>query len=291
LPVRKVGEDCYQWGNQKVYCGKDAKQKAILQGIAIENTGWKEAEEIDLDDIPPIGIVFPVHFTEIKENIVYIHNHYLIGKTQQGFWRVWNLDDNAYIGNNYTTFPLWRKYSDWRKKNEDAKLVDMIDLEDSIALADWQYEQALKNADKFWNGNDSLSTTFITKGKRRTLQYKMTDEEQKMRRHPNRSSEWIPNRIITEYAEVIKQDMPCPTCGKKRFSSMVEAERHHFYCEKYGIQPQNGLYFTTMELAMVEQGLITKESDTTTQALWITGIAVILGMTIPYFLDSRGNKV
>ncbi|MHA1138384.1 MAG: DUF5754 family protein [Candidatus Thorarchaeota archaeon] len=44
MPVRQVGKDCYQWGNQKKYCGPDAKQKAILQGIAIENTGWKEAE-------------------------------------------------------------------------------------------------------------------------------------------------------------------------------------------------------------------------------------------------------
>ena len=44
MPVRKVGKDCYQWGNQKKYCGPDAKRKAILQGIAIENTGWSEAE-------------------------------------------------------------------------------------------------------------------------------------------------------------------------------------------------------------------------------------------------------
>ena len=44
LPVRKVSDNCYQWGNQKVYCGKDAKKKATLQGIAIRNTGWKEAE-------------------------------------------------------------------------------------------------------------------------------------------------------------------------------------------------------------------------------------------------------
>ena len=45
MPVRQVGKDCYQWGNQKKYCGPDAKQKAILQGIAIENTGWREAED------------------------------------------------------------------------------------------------------------------------------------------------------------------------------------------------------------------------------------------------------
>ena len=47
MPVRKVGKDCYQWGNQKVYCGKDAKRKATLHGVAIENTGWKEAENVN----------------------------------------------------------------------------------------------------------------------------------------------------------------------------------------------------------------------------------------------------
>tara|TARA_R110000824_G_scaffold247030_1_gene436132 strand:+ start:1089 stop:1352 length:264 start_codon:yes stop_codon:yes gene_type:complete len=46
MPVRQVGKDCYQWGNQKKYCGPNAKQKAILQGIAIENTGWSEAETV-----------------------------------------------------------------------------------------------------------------------------------------------------------------------------------------------------------------------------------------------------
>ena len=52
MPVRKVGTDCYQWGNQKVYCGKDAKQKATLQGIAIENTGWSEAEDVKVWESP-----------------------------------------------------------------------------------------------------------------------------------------------------------------------------------------------------------------------------------------------
>jgi len=49
MPVRKVSDnpDCYQWGNQKVYCGKGAKEKAIKQGIAIENTGWREAETFE----------------------------------------------------------------------------------------------------------------------------------------------------------------------------------------------------------------------------------------------------
>lgn len=43
MPVRKVGKDAYQWGKSgKVYRGKGAKKKAILQGIAIENSGYVE---------------------------------------------------------------------------------------------------------------------------------------------------------------------------------------------------------------------------------------------------------
>ena len=52
MPVRQVGKDCYQWGNQKVYCGKGAKRKATLQGVAIENTGWSEAEEVKVLESP-----------------------------------------------------------------------------------------------------------------------------------------------------------------------------------------------------------------------------------------------
>jgi hypothetical protein len=35
MPTRKVSPDCYQWGSQKKYCGKDAKKKADAQGRAI----------------------------------------------------------------------------------------------------------------------------------------------------------------------------------------------------------------------------------------------------------------
>lgn len=37
MPVKKVGKDCYQWGNTgKKYCGTGAKEKAARQGRAIE---------------------------------------------------------------------------------------------------------------------------------------------------------------------------------------------------------------------------------------------------------------
>ena len=48
MPVHKVKgkKDCYQWGNSgKVYCGKDAKQKAIKQGYAIEKSGYREKKK------------------------------------------------------------------------------------------------------------------------------------------------------------------------------------------------------------------------------------------------------
>lgn len=36
MPVKKVGKNKYQWGNEKIYEGKGAKEKAIKQGIAIK---------------------------------------------------------------------------------------------------------------------------------------------------------------------------------------------------------------------------------------------------------------
>lgn len=43
MPVRKVGKDAYQWGKSgKIYRGKGAKRKALMQGIAIEQSGYKE---------------------------------------------------------------------------------------------------------------------------------------------------------------------------------------------------------------------------------------------------------
>lgn len=42
MPVKKVGGG-YRWGKSgKIYFGKNAKRKAILQGIAIEKSGYKE---------------------------------------------------------------------------------------------------------------------------------------------------------------------------------------------------------------------------------------------------------
>ena len=75
MPVREVGKDCYQWGNQKVYCGNGAKEKAIKQGIAIENTGWMDAEETNTNwlSIFLIGIVLALsipYFLDSRGNKV-----------------------------------------------------------------------------------------------------------------------------------------------------------------------------------------------------------------------------
>lgn len=46
MPVNKVGKG-YKWGKSgKLYVGKDAKRKAIIQGYAIEHKGgYKERRQ------------------------------------------------------------------------------------------------------------------------------------------------------------------------------------------------------------------------------------------------------
>lgn len=46
MPVHRTKSGGYQWGKTgKVYYGKDAKQKAQKQGIAIRLSGWKEKKK------------------------------------------------------------------------------------------------------------------------------------------------------------------------------------------------------------------------------------------------------
>jgi len=54
--VRKVSVDCYKWGNQKVYCGDGAYDKALKQGQAIYQTGWREAENVSTISIEQLGV-------------------------------------------------------------------------------------------------------------------------------------------------------------------------------------------------------------------------------------------
>lgn len=46
MPVRKVGKDCYQWGERgKKYCGPGAKEKATKQGQAIKISQEQQKEQ------------------------------------------------------------------------------------------------------------------------------------------------------------------------------------------------------------------------------------------------------
>ncbi len=54
--MRKVSVDCYKWGNQKVYCGDGAYDKALKQGQAIYQTGWREAENVSTISIEQLGV-------------------------------------------------------------------------------------------------------------------------------------------------------------------------------------------------------------------------------------------
>ena len=384
MPVRKVGKDCYQWGNQKVYCGKGAKHKAMMQGIAIQSTGWREAEdardfakekhegqmygdkpymthvedvasgfddlhlkriaylhdvvedtdvtigeirdrfgkrvsvavdaltrrkepyfdyirrvkqnpeatqikladlhanlknnpkeslakryrkaikiltkekvfeaeEIDFNTIPDLGLTFPSALGVIGKKsdrpLWLRHGHYVIGTTNKGWWRVWDLDRNDWVGWNFSQFPLFQKYWDWLKESpEDLDYSDMESFEDAIALADWKEKANRERAESFHQGDDTLSTTFMSKTERRALKMHMSKMDKENARHPNRGSDWIPIRLIKSKAQTVREELECPTCGEKMFGTLVEAKRHHFYCNKYGFQPPNQLYFTPMSL-------------------------------------------
>ena len=250
MPVRKVGKNCYQWGNQKLYCGKDAERKAILQGIAIENTGWKEAEEINLNEAPHIGLVVPSALGGVEgKRKMWLHKgHYLIGTTDSGEWAVYDLDAQEVLGWNGITFPLSQQYWKWYEAKKITEYWHLFSLEDAITLADWSNEHDMETADDFHNGEDTLSISFMSKNQRKALRMKLNSNEREMARHGNRGSDWISNRLTIERADEVRNELECPTCGEKRFGTIVAAQRHQFYCDKYGFQPPNGLYFTPVSL-------------------------------------------
>ena len=256
-----MGQDCYQWGNQKVYCGKGAKHKAMMQGIAIQSTGWREAEEnkrdfeaeqINFKTMPDMGLVFP-HTFGVKDGksdrpLWLRHGHFVIGTDLRGMWKVWDLDRNDWVRWNFRGFPLFDRYWAWKKEDEDVDYSDIQSFEDAIALVDWKKNADLERADKFHKGDDSLAVTFMSKTERRALRMKMNGEEMKMARHPNRGVDWIPIRLVKSKAQSVREELECPCSGEKRFGTLVEAKRHQFYCEKYGFQPPNQLYFTPLSL-------------------------------------------
>ncbi len=51
-PTHAAGPGCFQWGNQKTYCGPGAEAKADRQGRAVRATGWKERNPPEMVEIP-----------------------------------------------------------------------------------------------------------------------------------------------------------------------------------------------------------------------------------------------
>ena len=421
MPVQKVGKNCYQWGNQKVYCGKDAKRKAILQGIAIENTGWKEAEDardfarekhegqmygdkpymthvedvasgfedshlreiaylhdvvedsdvtiqeirerfgekvsvavdaltrrkepyfdyirrvkenpeatqIKLADLhanlknnpteslakryhkaiailtnnkkaeeidvktTSYSFILPSEFDE--NNDFHVGGGYLLISTdKEGKWRIWDMDIASFVGWNVLSSPLYREYNP-KYPLTKPRIYQFDSLEDAEKQAAWEELETMLAVENWWDGKkatNNIALGLVSKGKLAALRMKMTKGEKEDAKDPNRSQDWIPNRLVKELGGELKEKLPCPVCGEKLFTSLLAAQRHHFYCEKYGRQPTNRLFFSPLELLMIDYEKDTKQAEfSETPILLISGIALLLGFTIPYFLDSRANKV
>ena len=211
-----------------------------------------EVEEINFQTMPDMGLVFPNTFG-VKDGksdrpLWLHHGHFVIGTDLRGMWKVWDLDRNDWVRWNFRGFTLFDRYWDWKKEDEGVDYSDIQSFEDAIALVDWKKNADLERADKFHKGDDSLATTFMSKTERRALRMKMSREEKEMARHPNRGVDWIPIRLVKSKAQSVREELECPCSGEKRFGTLVEAKRHQFYCEKYGFQPPNQLYFTPLSL-------------------------------------------
>ena len=289
--MRQVGDNCYQWGNQKVYCGKDAKRKAILQGIAIEKTGWREAEQIKITGNQ--GLLLPSIFNENNPTFLLHEGYLLISQDREDKWRVWDMDGATFKGWNRSGSP---NYSSYKEKYEmtDPYYHQFDSLEDAIAEAEYSHDWRIEQV-KAWLEGDRIEDypmAMLPNTMRKTLKLRMTNQEKRDARHPNRSQNWIPLRLRRDAGAEAKGKMICPTCRETLFPSIEAAKRHQFYCEKYGYQPPNKRYFTPMEMMMVQQGLLKKEAETisSSHSILVLG-ALSMFILIPYFLDSRANKV
>ena len=244
MPVHSVkGQpNCYQWGKTgKIYCGEGAKEKAERQGRAIIATGWKEAEqkefeyggeklpyyEMKIGDIPPMGVALPT--INKDQDIKLFLGHYLIfQKDGDGdFWTIWDLDRSR------------------RVATEDRMTLNQA-FEKALFLDGVYYgickeiKGGLQETNEFF---DRRVKSLVNPFRLRKLKMKMTPEERKDARHPNRSKDWMPLRLYTQLKNELKEEFPCPTCGEDIFTSLTEAKRHHHYCKEYGQQPPNGLFF------------------------------------------------
>ena len=208
-----------------------------------------EAEEINIGT-SQWGFVLPPSFDEVNGKFYLHEGHLLISTDEQGKWRVWDLDSQGFRGWNIIGSPFFSSYEkDYPLTFPHYYRFDTMD--DAITHAEWVHEDRIKDV-KEWleqsGRNDNTPLGLVSKGKRAALRAKMTKEDKEMARHPNRSQSWLPAWIVKELGEELKVKMVCPTCGEKVFHSLLAAQRHHFYCEKYGRQPLNSLYMTPFEL-------------------------------------------
>jgi len=289
LPVRKVGENCYQWGNQKVYCGVGAYQKAMKQGNAIYLTGWREAETDESEDEElleirdmskeeledwPIDFSFLPHAYEQGDNPLFlINNRYFTfkragqNKPKGNFvWVVWDVEKRKYVKWNFSGGPLTNYYFE---KAESPFYGDYLTYDDMITHIGYVVERNQGKIDELWSqwesGSQSADAVWLmTEAEAKALRGRMNDEEKEMNRHPNRSWSWIPNRIRREATAEIMADLACKKCGFRSFSSLEQAKRHKHFCEKYGVQPENGFFFTPMALELIRLGILGDSLDNKT---------------------------
>lgn len=285
MPVRKVGDNCYQWGNQKVYCGVGAYQKAMRQGNAIYLTGWREAEtdesneeSLDIRDMSnedlndwPIDFSFlPNAYEQNDQPLFLLNKRYFIFKRTASqkpnappVWVAWDLERRKYVNWNFHGGPLTNFYFEM---DESPAYTDYLTYDDLMKHMEYANEGRQKSIEKLWkeweSGDQYADATWLmTDSAYKGLKLRMNDEEKEMRKHPNRSYNWIPNRIRQEATAEIMADLPCKKCGEKHFSSLEQAKRHKHFCNKYGVQPENGFFFSPMALELIRLGILGDSLD------------------------------
>lgn len=270
MPVRKVGKNCYQWGNQKVYCGVGAYQKASAQGNAIYLTGWREAEDegLEIRDMTyedrtrwPIDFYFLPN-KDFDSELFLVNDRYFLFQ-RDSHWVIWDMERRTYEQWNYLGSPV--RYFDL----ETTPAYDaFFTKQDALTLLEWEVEKDRERIEKLWREWENEDRKryadalfLMTEGAVRGLRKRMNQEEKEMNKHPNRGYNWIPNRIKQEATAEIMADLPCKKCGERHFNSLAQADRHKHFCHKYGVQPENGFFFTPMALELIRLGILGDSLD------------------------------
>ena len=194
--------------------------------------------EINLAINSLYGVSLPSELSNGKfdDREYYLCNeHFIITTNDEGLWRIWDIDARNYVGIPYNNF-------------SDAELA-----------CDEETIRLFNLVTDFWKGNTSNGIYLLNERQLDSLKHKLTKQEKDMviDRTPNTpyAPDWIPLRLREDKVQYLQGKLPCPTCRLQLFSSLTAAERHHFYCKKYGFQPSNGLYFTPIQLMMMKNNM------------------------------------